>query len=267
MYIRIFSFIKNEIHLIEPWLKHHGPLVNWWGLHIIDNGSTDGTTMILNRYKKKYGINVYHHDDFINKGRIITEKIKKYKNQPGVCFALDGDEFISLFQNNKVNKNILDIKNYIKTIYNTGDIYCTKGWLTCVPEQPEYTDPVKQINKFKWELTDRNMCKKFVKNNNFISYDLGHHQPKSTTMQYIDTDIAYLHYHGCSKSQRKVRCEELIVQHGMKLETIQQQIVDKGKIGFVKKHFAGRDRVQEYMNINNWKYEPTDNFDVEIPTV
>ena len=264
MYIRIFSFIKNEIHLIEEWLKHHGPLANWWGLHIIDNGSTDGTTMILNRYKKKFGINVYHCDDFKSKGTLVTDMIKKYNKQPGVCIALDGDEFICLYKNNKIDKNIDNIKKYIQSIYDKGSIFCTRGWLTCVPEKEKYDNPVKEITKFKWELTERSMCKKFTKNDNFVKIDLGFHQPVSKDMKFIDTDLVYLHYHGCDKQQRKNRCEELITQHGMDLDTIKQQIGKPGETMYVKKAFAGRDRVQEYMNINNWKYEPTNSYDVEI---
>lgn len=265
MYLRIFSFIKNEAHLIEDWLKHHGPLVNWWGLHVIDNGSTDGTTMILNRYKKKYGINIHECKDFKSKGTRITELIRGYNKQSGISFALDADEFICLWQNNQVSKDIFKIKKYLISIYDNGSIFRTKGWLTCVPEQEEYSHPVAQITKFKWQSTDQTRCKKFVRNDKFTKYDLGHHQPTSTDMQQVDTDIVYLHYHGCSKSLRKRRCEELIVQHGMDLSSLQNQASQTPDVyKHVKKSFAGRDRAEEYMNQANWSYTPTEDFDVTI---
>ena len=43
MPVRIFTYIKNEQLLLEDWLNHHGEIVPWWAIHVVDNNSDDNS--------------------------------------------------------------------------------------------------------------------------------------------------------------------------------------------------------------------------------
>jgi len=265
MHLRLFAFIKNEDHLIRDWLDYHGKIFPWWAIHVYDNISTDETYTILSEYKNRYGINVYQTNNFKGKGDIISSKISSYKNQPCICFPLDADEFIALHNNDKICKDPDTIKKYIISLYNRGEIYNTKGWLSACPEREVYTDPVKQMTKFKWELTSRECCKRFFQANTFVSTDLGFHKGKSQNNIIVDSDIVYLHYHDTGRSRRLFRCEEIITAHGIDLNTIKQRVGDPGEIPkYVDTTFNGVSRVNEYINQNNWVYGPVTNHDIQL---
>lgn len=265
MYIRIFSFIKNEDHLLKDWLDHHGAIVPWWAIHVYDNNSTDNTYDILQEYKKKYKINVYSHDVFKEKGEVITKKINTYKTQPGISVPLDGDEFICLWddKNQAVITDPTCIKSYIHSLHGTGEIYSTRGWLNCIPEKPAYERPVHIIDKFKWDLVKSDMSKKFFDNLAFRSVDLGYHHGKSLNNKRVETDIVYLHYHDTGRDRKKSRCEDIINGHNIPMTLINERITS-GEI-ITGNQFDGVGRVNEYININNWKYEPIgEDFDVQV---
>lgn len=267
MRVRIFAFIKNEQHLLERWLDHIISFCPGWCIHIIDNKSDDDTIDILQEYKKNYGIHTYTCPDFSQKGDLITEKILRYKSQPGLSIPLDGDEFISLYdkETNTVCTNGDTIKDYLNDIYynSPAGIYRTAGWLNSVPEQETYSDPVKDITKFRWELTDKNLCKKIVRTEDFKSIDLGYHTAISYNREFVQTNIAYLHYHDTGRDRRMKRCEEIIKKHGLDIDTIRKQIKPKGdKPIQTGNNFSGVMRVNEYLDSNNWEYNTSDKFDL-----
>lgn len=261
MHLRIFSYIKDEVHLIKKWLDHHGTIVPWWGIHVYDNESTDGTYEILQEYKEKYSINVYTHDDFKSKGDVITESIRMYNKQTGISIPLDADEFLALqpTANSGIITEGVQIQNYLKSVYDGGEIYAIKGWLDAVPEKENYTDPVSNIDKFVWSGTDRAMCKKIVKNESFKSIDLGFHHATSQNGKITDVDIVYIHYHNTGRERRLSRCIEIINKHGINID-----LLDKRNNEPINGSFDGVGRANEYINRDKWVYAPTDQFDVKI---
>lgn len=265
MYLRLFAFIKNEDHIIRDWLEYHGQIFPWWSIHIYDNKSTDNTYKILCDYKAKYGINVYQTNNFKHKGNIISSKISGYKNQSSICFPLDADEFITLYQDGIICKDPSTIKEYIISLPEHGEIFNTKGWLSACPERELYNQPVRQIDKFKWELTDRSCCKRFFRSSTFISTDLGFHTGKSVNNNIVDTEICYLHYHDTGKSRRIRRCEEIITAHDIDINTIKERIAPRGTVpNFVESSFNGVSRVNEYINQNNWLYDTVTDHDIHL---
>jgi len=266
MYNRIFAYIKNESHIIRDWLNHHGSIVPWWAIHVYDNNSTDGTLEILQEYKENYGINVYSHDVFIEKGDVITNKIAQYNKQPGISIPLDADEFICMWDGmgNRVVTCSDTIKKYIATLPDDGEIYMTRGWLNSVPEKKNYDHPVHEINKFNWDLTDSGMCKKFFRNGTFKTVDLGYHHGTSTNNKQHQTDIVYLHYHDTGYDRKRARCEDIINGHGIPMNLIEQRIQNNDLI--TGGQFDGVGRANELININQWEYKPVDSCDVKINT-
>lgn len=264
-YVRIFAYIKNEAHLIEDWLNHHGSIIPWWGIHVYDNYSDDGTYDILLKYKKKFNINVYRHDTFKQKGDVITEKISTYKNQPGISIPLDGDEFICVWDNNteSVITDCSKIKTELNSLHGVSEIYQTQGWLNCIPERELYTNPVHEMDKFNWSLRDSEMCKKFFDNKMFKSVDLGYHHGTSTNNRRHKSNIVYLHFHDTGRERKRSRCIDIINGHGIPMDTVLQRKESQSMV--TGKQFDGVGRVNEYIDIDNWKYEPVgDNYDVKI---
>ena len=48
--IKLFTMVKDEVDIVEDWLKYHGSIFGYQNLYVIDNFSTDGTYEILLKY-------------------------------------------------------------------------------------------------------------------------------------------------------------------------------------------------------------------------
>ena len=263
MYIRIVAMVRNEIELIEDWLNHHGPIASWWGIHVFDNGSTDGTYEKLLEYKQSHGINVHTHDVFTKKGQVISRFITKYRKQPGVTIPLDADEFVVRWVDNHIEQDTENIREYLLSLTNTSEMFRTRGHLNSIAEQEIYDDPVRQITKFNWSITDRENCKKFFNNKGFITTDLGFHTGETVNGEVVDTDVVYLHYHDVGRESTLRKCEQILTQYNMDIKVLRTQQVNKGEsLPERKKVFPGVARMEEYLNYNNWEYKPISVFDV-----
>ena len=264
MYIRLFSYIQNEQLLLRDWLDHHGTIVPWWAIHIVDNNSTDDTTNILQEYKEEKGINVYTHDDYTLKGSYLTQLMIRYKAQESILIPIDGDEFIVLHKDNKIISTGSIIKDYINTLPLDGSMFKTTGCLNGLPESDHTDNPLKCITKFNWDLRGKN-SKKFYYSKSFKSTDHGNHNGISTNKTYKPTDIAYLHYHNTGRVNFEKRCEADITGLGIRLEIIKQQIAERGQEAVKSMgNYTGHAKVNAYLNKNNWEYEPVSKFDIKF---
>lgn len=263
MRLRFFTYVKNEVTLIEEWLKHHSSLTKWYYIHVVDNGSTDGTRELLHHYKKTKGINVYDHDDYTKKGQVLSAKMKQYRNQPGILFPVDADEFVTIYQNNKIIKSPTLVSEYLKSLPTHCGSYNTKGTLFSIPEKYECKNPFSEITKWEWRWNTQKMCKKFYVNQTFKSTDHGNHNGITDNNNHYNTDVTLLHYHNIGYESYKFRCEQDIRSLGIKLDVIKQQLAAPGCTKGTNMVFAGREKVNSYLNIKNWKYVPADKYDVE----
>lgn len=248
--------------MIEQWLHHHAAISKWYLLHVVDNGSTDGTRALLEHYKKTKGINIYDHDDYTKKGEVLSSKIIQYKKQPGISFPVDADEFVTVYKDNTIVKNPIEIRQYLESLPVHCGTYNTRGTLFSIPEKPDCENPFQEITKWKWRWNDKKMCKKFYVNQTFKSTDHGNHNSITDNNLNYQTDIVLLHYHNIGRDIYKRRCEQDINGLGLKLNVIKEQLAKPGQSKGTHNDFAGREKVNSYLNINNWKYEPTDNYDV-----
>ena len=86
---------KNELPLIEDWIKYHGHLFSFENLFIID-GSTD--QQVLNIYQKyeNSGINVITTNANLNRlATEITSIMHRHKGRNSFLIKLDTDEFLA----------------------------------------------------------------------------------------------------------------------------------------------------------------------------
>ena len=103
MSIKIFTMVKDEVDIIEYWIKYHGELFGYENLYIVDNMSTDGTYESIEFYKN-YGVQLFREEDYKQKGEIMTRLIKETDSYD-IAFPIDIDEFIVYYNEdeNKIN--------------------------------------------------------------------------------------------------------------------------------------------------------------------
>src|SRR5271170_8315503 len=93
---------KDEDLLLRPWLLYHGYLFGFENLYVYDNGSK--STRIFETLREFADIGVHvdlsftRQEDFENKGAILGEKIKEFKNSDlyDIAIPLDCDEFLAI---------------------------------------------------------------------------------------------------------------------------------------------------------------------------
>lgn len=245
--------VKNEVDIIEYWIKYHGSLFGYNNLFIVDNMSNDGTYEIMEFYKN-YGIHIFREVDYTKKGEIMTHLIKQEQNY-SIAFPLDIDEFIVYYnkEENKINpqrsvkylqtlikSNMFDQytifkANYIQTLlFGTTDGYKNALVETKHGKYQNYGSHAKTfLNVSKWDGV----------------LDHGNHFPSE---QYLLSDLCLVHYHCRNKEQMIKKVENNVQGLGYPINDLEYlQSLDK--------HCPGSHHVKHMIDIlqNNF----------QIPTV
>lgn len=245
--------VKNEVDIIEYWIKYHGSLFGYNNLFIVDNMSNDGTYEIMEFYKN-YGIHIFREVDYTKKGEIMTHLIKQEQNY-SIAFPLDIDEFIVYYnkEENKINpqrsvkylqtliqSNMFDQytifkANYIQTLlFGTTDGYKNAFVETKHGKYQNYGSHAKTfLNVSKWDGV----------------LDHGNHCPSE---QYLLSDLCLVHYHCRNKEQMIKKVENNVQGLGYPINDLEYlQSLDK--------HCPGSHHVKHMIDIlqNNF----------QIPTV
>ena len=125
MIIKLFTMVKDEIDIVEDWLKYHGTLFGYKNLYIIDNMSIDGTFEKLQEYKSK-GISLIQKPNYMLKGEYMNELI----NHPNcgdydIAYPIDIDEFIVYYD--KDTNTLLPFRTvtYFNTLSMSNTVFKT----------------------------------------------------------------------------------------------------------------------------------------------
>lgn len=178
--ISIISFIKNEIDIIDRFIKYHINICD--KLILIDNGSTDGTLEHIQKYKD--GV-ILHScpGSFELKSSVISQLI--IESDQNLLIPLDADEILAYENHNgTISLDKAFIKEYLHrlAIQNMVGKFKVKNIYNYIP------------NTNNWFDTS-DTSKMFFLKNDFISTDAGFHNGITKSEKTIYTDIVYLHFH------------------------------------------------------------------------
>ena len=198
--IHLFTMVKDEVDIVEDWVKYHGKMFGYNNLFVIDNYSTDGTYEILEEYNKNNGLHLIRETDYKMKGDYMRHLIKdndKGKNCD-IAYPLDIDEFICYY--NSVNGDLDPNKTYdnIKQLYEKYkhmSLFKTSYISTMVSSHDNigHENGIKDIKYGIYDDSRKNLNKTFINNNRYNGdIDHGNHIPMG---RYKSTNIVLIHYH------------------------------------------------------------------------
>lgn len=211
MKIIVATMVKDELDIIEYWLRYYGKIFGYKNLLVIDNFSTDGTFEICKRYVSK-GVRLYREKDYKLKGELMT--YIKDNLVFDFFFPVDIDEFIvHIDSNNKLSiQNIIECFNRLK---KNEKIYKLK-----------YINPLKTmendlfLKKFNYGVIHdlKNLNKSFLGNYSLvkdIKIDMGNHINVSN---YYQTNLYLVHYTNRESKQFKKKIFNNVKGLGYKVD-------------------------------------------------
>ena len=131
--LALFSFVKNENDIIEKFINHHLNIFD--EINIIDNGSTDGTYEILEKYKSHIKL-IKDHSEFSKKGSICTQIMKN--SSCDLLFPLDADELIVYDDSVVKTKNPNKIRKYLQNLPINGQKYNINKIYNQYPDESDF---------------------------------------------------------------------------------------------------------------------------------
>ena len=197
----IFVFLKNELDILEYWINYHASIVGYENIIIIDHNSDDGSKELLLHYVETKNIKLRHYyGKYENKGKIMTEEMKKYQGKCSILIPLDADEFLVTHRDNGptfdpilIKEDLVNIINvssriYYDTIYNYVNTILYPSLLN--------------LNTFVKTLYKNNKSigqKCFFMADTFISTDMGNHcgsirNNSSRISQSYSNNLSLLHF-------------------------------------------------------------------------
>ncbi len=190
MKVRIIMMQRNEVDLIYPWVLYHGVRFGFQNLRVIDNGSSDSFQPRLD-YLQSIGVQVSRQynsrEDFVNKGRIISEIIKHYDEEDPAdfYFPLDCDEFVGVeLQGGQLSFYEADIFNELRDHYKSSEALTVA---TYFDNHPTETASFKRTTGQRKSFFAEGTCQ---------SLDRGFNNPKlKGGGGRKKTSIVYMHYH------------------------------------------------------------------------
>ena len=204
MIIKIFTMVKDEVDIVEDWIKYHGNIFGYKNLYIIDNNSVDGTYDILQKYIES-GITIFQKDDYRLKGEYMTEMINDPKyGEYDIAFPVDIDEFITHYD--KTNNTISPehTYKYIKTLSETEPVFKANYVQMVIDSRDEggYTRATIEAKHGLYD--DRGRGAKTFFNKKLWSGVIDHGNHYHTDNYYM-TDIVLVHYHQRNTEQMKIK--------------------------------------------------------------
>ena len=211
--------VKNEVDIIEYWIKYHGKMVGYENLYIVDNMSNDGTFEVIEFYKN-HGVHVYREKDYKQKGDIMTKLIKSADNYD-IAFPLDIDEFIVYFNKEEKRINPMRTKKYINNLIKS-DVFqhntvFKANYIQTLIDNDEYKTPMHET-RYGAYLDYQGHAKTFLNKKKWNgTLDHGNHYP---TTEYVMSDLCLVHYHCRNKDQMIKKIENNVLGLGYPIDSL-----------------------------------------------
>jgi hypothetical protein len=223
MSIKIFTMVKDEVDIIEYWIKYHGTLFGYENLYIVDNMSTDGTYETIEFYKN-HGVHLFKEEDYKQKGEIMTRLINSIDNYD-IAFPIDIDEFIVYYNedNNKINpkRSVKYLHNLIKIDYfHKNTIFKANYIQTLIDDDTEGYGYKNAIIEMKYGVYQdyKGQAKTFLNKKNWNGVlDHGNHYPSEN---YTKTNICLVHYHCRNIDQMRKKIENNVQGLGYPIDNL-----------------------------------------------
>jgi hypothetical protein len=202
MIIKLFTMVKDEIDIVEDWLKYHGTLFGYKNLYIVDNMSDDGTFEKIQEYQSK-GVFLIQREDYKLKGDYMTELIND-PNRGDFDFAypIDIDEFVVYYD--KESNQILPFRtvNYFKSLPVSETVFKTNYINSLISNGNDVGYERATVESEIGLYQDYHDVAKSFFNKRIWTGELDHGNHYQTT-NFVLTDLCLVHYHCRNLEQMK----------------------------------------------------------------
>lgn len=221
--LKIFLMTKNELELLEDWLKYHGYLFGFENIYVLDGSDDDRVFAIYDRYKME-GLNVHYSSNGLNDlAKELTELMHAHKGTNTFLIKLDTDEFLAYTRNfesilrsrNNIKNPEICVDNFSQFFADlpiTGQRYKASLTAWSIPRNGAVANVCRDLIEFTpLQFTQ---IKTFFHSDSFVSVDLGSHNGVSTNNEgVIDTALTLIHYHSVSVDDSARRARQVLISH------------------------------------------------------
>jgi hypothetical protein len=250
--VKLFLMTKNEIELLEDWLKYHGYLFGLENIHVLDGSDDQRVFDIYDKYKP-LGLRVHFSSVGLNGlADELTLLMHAHKGSNNFLIKLDTDEFLahtlpvdigpegrlsrtlhdryhaahraegglskwlieSVFDITHGNKKLCsaNFTDFFEALPITGQRYKASLTTWSVPQCKYVAHPARELVEFT-QLQFTHL-KSYFHSESFLSADLGSHSGVSTNNRgVVDTGLTLIHYHSTSVEDSVRRARQVLVSH------------------------------------------------------
>ena len=169
MSIKLFTMVKDEVDIIDEWIIYHGSMFGWRNIHVIDNGSTDGTFQKIQQFS--HLIHIYTESDYRKKGIYMKALIDAHGGPDDIVFPIDSDEFI-VYYDGSISIDRHTIYSYLQSL-PPASIYKTDYISPLITESGGYSSACRSITRGEYNTGMGNMAKSFFKKKYLLLFFIG----------------------------------------------------------------------------------------------